>query len=195
MERIETIEQAYAAANALAKWGRERADQSFEALDALEDYMAGAVMAQVTDPDYEGALASLEFEAPEAPDPGYAGDKPQERWIAYRVREYDTDEIVGVLVPNVANAPNVNTIGLVAGWPPDKTVVWLTMDDPSWQVGFVTVAERDEWLERNYPERQLSESPGLYNLPGGDALRILGNTVRWLPAPAGRAVPVARSQR
>lgn len=52
---IETYEQAEEAARDLAKWGRDHADQGFEHLDALETYMFGAVLAQVTDPDYDSA--------------------------------------------------------------------------------------------------------------------------------------------
>jgi hypothetical protein len=58
---IETPEQAEKAAAALARWGRENADQEFSDLDALEAYMTGAIIAQVEDPDYESAAEGEQF--------------------------------------------------------------------------------------------------------------------------------------
>lgn len=50
---------------------------------------------------------------------------------------------------------------------------------------FPTVAEREAYIDEFYPDRAASdEAPGLYILPDGRGLGVLGDTVTIYPAPA-----------
>lgn len=42
---------------------------------------------------------------------------------------------------------------------------------------FVTMAERDRFIDENYPKRKGGHVPGFYRLPNGDQLIVSMNTV------------------
>jgi hypothetical protein len=42
---------------------------------------------------------------------------------------------------------------------------------------FESIPERDQFIDKTFPQRECQDTPGCYSLPGGGALAVCGNRV------------------
>jgi len=124
---------------------------------------------------------------------GYPGSGPSQLALAILLEVTGEKEVVLSLYQQfkfdvVARWPQGDFEGNVdvIGWLNEHDVEIITA--PDWKdleeekvFSFDDNNERDRWLEKNFPKRKCSNSPGLYHTPYGVLVGVRGNTVTVHP--------------